>query len=255
MISSKKDGVELILEKQKQLKKIKLHKKRKRVLTITISIVTLIFIIYLYIASPISHLNHINITGINYFTRNEIMEQSGIEDKDFYLLTFTSLIKTKLVKNEMISEVIVAKDRDRNLNIKITEKRLLGYLYSDKPYLLIENGELIELTKEKQGIITQIPLIIDFNDEILGELTNALIDLSVDIVSNITEIHHYSSTYDENMLKIIMIDGNKVFTSLDSITTVNNYFAIVKSLKISNSCIFIDESSKTAYSSQCPESE
>lgn len=255
MISSKKDGVELILEKQKQLKKSKLHKKRKRRLTIVISFITVILLIYLYITTPISRLKHINITGINYFTRDEIMIIGEIEDSDFYLLTFTSLIKTKLLNEEMISDVAITKDDKRNLNIAISEKRLLGYIYTDKPYLLVENGELIELTKEKQGLITQIPLIVGFTEEYLTEIAGSLNELTVDIINNITEIHHYASTYDDNMLKIVMIDGNKVFTSLDSIITVNNYFAIVKSLKISNSCIFIDESSKTAYTSQCPESE
>lgn len=216
---------------------------------------TLISLLYLYITTPISQLKHINITGINYFTRAEIMNIGELEDTDFYLLTFTSLIKTKLLSDDMISDVVVTKDTKRNLYIEISEKRLLGYIYTDKPYLLVEKGELIELTKEKQGLITQIPLIVGFIEEYLSDLAGSLNELTIDIINNITEIHHYASTYDENMLKIIMIDGNKVFTSLDSIIAVNNYFSIVKSLKISNSCIFIDESSKTAYTSQCPESE
>ena len=253
MISNKKDGVELILNKQRQLKQIKLRKKRKRRFITLISIFIIISIFYLYLTSSISQIKYVNITGIEYFSRNEIMELGDVEENQLYLLTFPSLIKTKIIKDDMINDVIITKNTNRILNIEIIEKRILGYVYTDKPYLLIETGELIELVKDKQNLILHLPLIEGFDIDFLPEIASSLKELTIEMLNNITEIHHHVNTYDENMLKIVMIDGNKVFTSLDSIITVNNYFSIIKSLKINRACIYIDESSKTAYTSQCPE--
>lgn len=207
---------------------------------------------FLYIESDLSRINYIKISGLKYFDKDDIYELANINNDDLFLLTFSSLIKTKLIKNEMITDVSVYKDKQRNLNIVIKEKRLLAYLYDEEPYFITEDGHLLLMNQEKQSLIVNLPLIVDIEIDKLSSIALALANLSDDIINNITEIHHYESSYDENMLKIIMIDGNQLFTSLSAIDTVNNYFSFVKALNLTNSCIFIDESSKTAYSSSCP---
>ncbi|MPN48966.1 Cell division protein DivIB [bioreactor metagenome] len=169
------------------------------------------------------------------------------------MLTFNSVLEHRIAENPLIQSVTVTKQSGRNVLIRIQEKRIIGYTYLDQAYLVLADNTLVELAADKQAVIAELPLLVDFdNSEIAAGIGSALDKLSLEVLRNISEIHRYSTSYDENMLKIVMIDGNLIYTSLNAIDTVNNYFSILEVLKVSNSCIFIEDSSKTAYSSSCP---
>lgn len=251
-LNDKKDGVALVLAKQHAIKQAKIKKRNKRRFISTIIVTFLIISSYLYLTSSVARINYISITGNYYHDKNDIMMIANIKANDYWLITYPGLIKTKLTSDPMINDAEILKANDRNLQINIKEERLLAYLYTDKAYFVIENGELLEMNESKQWLIQELPLLVGFTNEDIKTYVDALGAINDETRANITEIHHYATSFDENMLKIIMIDGNKVYTSLSAISSVNNYFAIVKVLKVTNSCIYIDENSKTAYSSECP---
>ena len=253
MTSTNKDAVTILLERKKLLKKQALLKKRNKRVFILSLLVFVILFCYLYYYSKYSRINYVIINGNSYLSREDILELAQIDDDDLIVLTFSSLIQKRIMQSPIVDSVTVTKLSDRNIEIAITEKQIVGYTYLDTAYLALTDNSLMKLDSANLDIITKVPLLVDFTEEQLkAGIIDALTQLSTEMLQNIAEIHHYETTYDENMLKIMMNDGNLIFTGLASINVVNNYFNILEVLKVSNSCIYIDESSKTAYSSACP---
>lgn len=213
----------------------------------------MILFCYLYYYSKYSRINYIIIDGNSYLSRETVLELAQIDDNDLILLTFSNLVEKRIMQNPIVDNVTVSKLKGRNIEISITEKHIVGYTYLDTAYILLADNTLIKLDSTNLNIITKVPLLVDFTqDQLKDGIIEALTQLSTEMLQNIAEIHHYQTTYDENMLKIMMNDGNLVFSGLSTISVVNNYFNILEVLKVSNSCIYIDESSQTAYSSACP---
>ena len=72
------------------------------------------------------------------------------------------------------------------------------------------------------------------------------------MISLISEIQQYEVSYDPNMIRLIMHDGNQFFSSYYSMDVLSEYNGIVSNLNKPNSCIYVDEMSKSAYTQLCP---
>jgi hypothetical protein len=80
---------------------------------------------------------------------------------------------------------------------------------------------------------------------------DALKTIQREALGSVSEIHLAPTAYDENYVKVIMQDGNKIFTSLKTLSLIEAYPSIVNELKAANACIFFDEMTRTAYSQPC----
>ena len=70
----------------------------------------------------------------------------------------------------------------------------------------------------------------------------------------ISEIHRYPFSYDENMLEVIMRDGNYLYLSYYSLSMLNEYYTIASGITVTEdkACIFLDEMTNSGYTSECP---
>ena len=71
----------------------------------------------------------------------------------------------------------------------------------------------------------------------------------------ISEIVPYATSYDEHMVKIIMSDGNTIFTSYESIPLLNSYLDTLMELKKDKACLWPDINTGSIQSLDCSTKE
>ena len=82
----------------------------------------------------------------------------------------------------------------------------------------------------------------------------ALIDN--DNLFRISEVHDLSFTYDYDMVKLVMDEGNYIYSSLEGLTYVKNYLQIITNdQNESNKCILIMEQYNKALKTDCSQLE
>ena len=67
----------------------------------------------------------------------------------------------------------------------------------------------------------------------------------------ISEIRPYSESYDQNMVKIVMQDGNTFYISFVTIPQMNYYSNVLKDLKDDNVCFVMIPNTDTISTEDC----
>ena len=67
----------------------------------------------------------------------------------------------------------------------------------------------------------------------------------------ISEIVHYKTSYDKNMLKLYMQDGHIVLTTMKGLSMLDNYLEMLKALNTTHKCITFVEETNSSYSEKC----
>lgn len=241
----------------RKIKKSRLEKqmrRRKKFLKIGVVLSVVVGLLVVYFSMSISRVQTINVTGNRYLDKADVIAQSGVTTADYLLAALPFVVENRLKSNPLIEGVSVKWDFvKRIVQIDIVEKRLFGYRYDDVPYILFMNHQRIPMDKDTLKLLPYLPFINGFE---AAELENDLIDSFVDVeekmMNHIAEIFQYQTSYDDKMLRIVMRDGNQVFTTLQTVDVINYYYEIVAGLKVKQACIFIDEITRQAYTSSCP---
>ena len=76
-------------------------------------------------------------------------------------------------------------------------------------------------------------------------------EVSADLITMISEIQPYSRSYDKHMVKLIMQDGNTLFSAYDGIPLLNDYKQVLRSSSKSHVCLELDETNASIYESAC----
>ncbi len=234
---------------QKQTKRFKQQRKR----LIIVLFITLLAIIY--VASPLSRINSINISGLNHLERQAFLFEAKLKLDDFILLQPKWLILKNLKHNDLIEQVKVKKNYwTGTINLEVTEKQLFGWRYDhDLPYLILKDNTMLELTGEKLKLLPELIYIQGFmSEELQTRLVEAFNQLQPEILAYMTDILQISVSYDDNLIQILMRDKNQVFTSFQTVDVLNYYFDLVSALKAQAACIFIDEITRLPFTSACP---
>ncbi len=229
--------------------------KRKRFKNISLTIIITITVVFIYLTSPIAKIAIINVSGTNYLDKNDIIKQSQLTNHDYLFLSWPQAITNRLLKHQLIAEAKVSLNFLKGqVNLEIKEKELFGYRYdSDEPEIILANHEILALNQDNLKLLPYLIYISGFNEEnLLDRLLEGFQAVDDGVKAHISEIFQYQVSYDDSLIRIVLKDGNQVFTSFQTIAVLNYYFEIVKSLKVANACIFIDELSQQPYTSQCP---
>lgn len=179
-----------------------------------------------------------------YLTDFQVYELAGVSTNTRLWLMPSSLIRSRLESNDLIESASVKKTEDKLL-ISIKEKVILGYyVKDDKNYMLTSSGDSIEIQTDDLEMIIHFPLLNGFSDQQLEMIVDAfqqnkkLLDRS--ILEKVAEMVPYSSSYDENMIKMTMQDGNIVYSAMSSLSMLSNYQAMLTQLKGESVCLFLD---------------
>ena len=215
---------------------------------------SLLLISTLYVVSPISKVYRIAIDGNIYLDDDHYRDLASVTDDDIYYLTFDGTIEDRILNETLVKEVDVHHDDHNIITITVTEKKIIGYIYEDKPYLVTDDGSLIEMREEHYGLISMVPLIIGYTEDELIDLARGFKNIDDEIIAEISEVHSYPFSYDERMMEFIMRSGNYVYVSYYGLALLNNYHSIESSLSTEEDhvCIFLDEVTNSGYTSACP---
>lgn len=205
-------------------------------------------VVVFYFSSE-SRVHALSCTGNYYYTSQEIYRLAGI-NSDFRTWTPAAIIENRLKNVPLIESVSVDQD-GQNYHIDVSERMVLGYYIKDGDnYMLTRDGDSI-LVESKDDIknLIHFPLLADLSEEqmkqMAAEFQKYPEHLTRDLVEKIAEVRPWSESYDNNMLKMVMQDGNEVFTSIDSLHMITNYQKMLTALQGENVCLVLDGENQT----------
>lgn len=211
--------------------------------------------VVIYYFSADSRIHAVSISGNYYFTSREVYNLAGI-DADTRIWVPSFVLENRLESDPLIESAKVTKD-GQDISIEIQEKLVIGYYVSDGAnYMFTRDGESIEITdlaNLKNAI--HFPLIVDLSDEVLQRIAREFQKypdyLTREVLEKIAEILPWSQSYDANMVKLIMQDGNTVYSEIESLHMISNYQAMLPSLQGEDVCLMLDGENQTIDKMAC----
>ena len=209
------------------------------------------FGLYSYFTSPLSSIHAVLISGNQIYSDEAILKRSGIAYDDWFLAVNAASLRKLLVEDPLIRDVDVRLTKNNEIVIQVSENKVTA-IWMDQGKIVLADGSLLEMQVDYAKAWLFSPGIYGYEDE--GSVTvliAALNGLTASSLGNVSEIHRHPPSYDENYVKVIMQDGNRVYTGLSTLDMLEEYPRIVNALNTANSCIFFDEMTRTAFSQPC----
>ena len=237
-----------------QAKKEARHLRRKQFQFYLVIIVIVVGIIYF--CSDASKITSIKVFGNLFYSEQEILELANVDYQSRFLLKPKKLMEHRLESDDLIKEVNIEKSFDGRLSIEVKEELIIGYFVEkNKNYVLLHDGSVHEIHSKNLDAIVHYPLIDGFSKKERAHLAKAFspdgAQVRQDMISMISEIRPHQESYDQHMVKIVMQDGNTVYTSYDSVFLLNSYKQTLKSLKKNHVCFVMDANTKTYITEDC----
>ena len=243
------------LNKRKDFKRQKVFATNKKISFVIGLVLALATVLVLYFVSDYSKIYHISVEGNVYLNDEDIVKISELNENDNFLFVVPFLKEHKLLNSPYIEEAKIYKLDDNLIKIVVKEVKQIAYLNEDyESKILLQNGERITLDENNYYLINKLPLLEGYTKEQIVEILRGFKQVDYKIINEISEIHRYPFSYDENMLEVIMKDGNYCFVSWTGISMLEEYYKIVSAIDSSsgNACIYLDELTKSGYTSICP---
>ena len=213
----------------------------------------LIVLLVLFFVSDFSNIYRITVSGNYYLSEEDVISISGISEYDKYFFTIPYFVKNKLEKSPYIESCQVTKSDDRVIEISVIEKKQVAYSsIGSYEEIIFVDGTTIQINSNNVYLKRRLPEIEGFTSDQLNSILRGFKTVENKTIDQISEIHRYPFSYDENMMEVIMKDGNICFVSWTGLNMLNNYYSIVSGLDPGNSCIYLDELTNSGYVSICP---
>jgi cell division protein FtsQ len=168
-----------------------------------------------YFQSPLSRVKNIDIGGQELYSKEQILNHSGVT---------TKLNIWKLNKNQ-ISESIKKLPEIKNVKVKIIfpnsvkitvqEYNRIAYVAKETSYYpVLENGKMI-----KKHMLSELPInapiLKGFSEgKVLNEMVQSLKELPSEVVNSISEIQHTPKDTDEYHITLFMNEGFEVSATI-----------------------------------------
>ncbi len=246
-----KSSVDVVIKKQNEARarfRI-LHAKPK--IYILAMILSFFLALTVFFRSDGSLIKSISFSGNIYYSEKEVMEILGLSYSTRYWLVFEKYSEHTLLKDPIIKDCTVKKHANGNIEIAITEKKIVGYLYREGPQVLFEDGSMRALEDEKAELIVHLPYINGFTGEALVKIAKELNALDDKLLGKIAEIHHREEPYDETAMKLITIDGLSIYTSSFGLASLEGYNGILSSLNPNIHCLYVDDMTGNVWGDDC----
>ncbi|MBQ9840211.1 MAG: hypothetical protein IJO78_01310 [Erysipelotrichaceae bacterium] len=245
-------------EEQRQIKKAKQQKKKKRRIK-RIARILLVFVVIaaissIYFMMDASKVKSIRVEHDSYLSEEYILDKANITYDSRYLLIFSPIVEFVMERDACIKNANVKHVKNQGIVIDVEEEQAVGYFWDDEQLrLLLGNGKTMKMSSSYYSVLKSLPFIKDTNSGLDSKaLANELSKLDYKIISNIAEIWNYTSSYDQNMIRLIMADGHQVFTNIDAIALLQNYNYITENLN-KKACLVLDLQQNVAYTQSCNE--
>ena len=206
-------------KKNKKKTKTKRFRLKFRFIFLFLSFISLIITSLVYIINiPITN---IIISGNNYLSDQDIIEEAKIENYPSTLKNSNSKIKQRLEENIYIKKAKVSKSFFTRVYIDIEENRPLFYNQS------INRTILEDETETKDGF--NLPVLVNnVPSAIYSEFVSKMGKIDINILLKISEIKYDSDEVDDSRFLFTMNDSNYVYLTLKKLDKINSYNDIVK---------------------------
>lgn len=211
-------------------------------------VVIILVSVGVYLLSPATKIQALSCTGNYYYTPQQIYAIAGVEINDRTFLHSPNQVASALKENPLIESATVELD-GQNMSIDVKEKTIIGYFEQDGfQYLVSSEGERIRLTDQiDDSTLVHFPLLAKMEDgsianvdQIAKEVRRHPERLTKEVLEKIAEIQPWQETYDKEMLKLVLQDGNTVFTSIRSLYMMSAYQQVLANLQGDNVCFLLD---------------
>lgn len=202
----------------------------------------------IYLLSPATQIQALSCTGNYYYTPQQVYAIADVSINDRTFLHTPSQVASTLEKNPLIESATVELD-GQNMSIDVKEKTIIGYFEQDGfQYLVSSEGERIRLTNELDvSTLVHFPLIAKMEDGSMADIDQIAKEvrrhpdyLTREVLEKIAEIQPWEESYDKEMLKLVLQDGNTVFTSIRSLYMMSAYQQVLANLQGDNVCFLLD---------------
>ena len=193
---------------------------------------SVLLILAVYFISPYSKLKNIEVTGNKQLSKTEVLEASSIQKEDYTLTTYLSQkAHAKNIKqsNLWAEKAEITYRFPITFKIKVAEYKVVAYDYSGEQYFpVLSSGEEIANPVTK----SQLPksyIRLDFSDKaMLKKFVRQLAGISDTIKSEIQTVQHTPSKATEDLLTLMMTDGNKIIVPLSEVAKKLPYYEKIK---------------------------
>ena len=233
-------------------KKIKLTIKQTIIFSLVFMMVSSVFVYYF---STDSHVKVLSCKNNYYLSDSEVYDLANVSTKTRLYLVPSILLDKRVEKMPFVQSCKVSK-KNRKLTFDVQEKLIVGYyVKDDKNFALLQDGTSIEIEEQYLNMIVHFPLLSDFNAKQRKQLCEQFQKhskiLTRDLIEKFAEIVPYKTSYDKNMFKITMQDGNIVYTNLKSIKMLSKYQSVLTKLKGQSVCLVLDSTHSTIEKVNC----
>ena len=233
-------------------KKIKLTIKQSIVISLVVMMVASIFVYYF---STDSHVKVLSCKNNYYLSDSEVYDLANVSTKTRIFLMPSIILEKRVEKMPFVQSCDVSK-KNRKLTFNVQEKLIIGYYVKDnKNYALCQDGSSIEIEEQYLNMIVHFPLLSNFNAKQRKQLCEQFQKhrkvLTRELIEKFAEIVPYKTSYDKNMFKITMQDGNIVYTNLKSIKMLSKYQSVLTKLKGQSVCLVLDSTHSTIEKVNC----
>ena len=233
-------------------KKIKLTIKQTIIFSLVFMMVSSAFVYYF---STDSHVKVLSCKNNYYLSDSEVYDLANVSTKTRLYLVPSILLEKRVEKMPFVQSCKVSK-KNRKLTFDVQEKLIVGYyVKDDKNFALLQDGTSIEIEEQYLNMIVHFPLLSDFNAKQRKQLCEQFQKhskiLTRDLIEKFAEIVPYKTSYDKNMFKITMQDGNIVYTNLKSIKMLSKYQSVLTKLKGQSVCLVLDSTHSTIEKVNC----
>ena len=233
-------------------KKIKLTIKQTIIFSLVFMMVASVFVYYF---STDSHVKVLSCKNNYYLSDNEVYDLANVSTITRLYFVPSILFEKRVEKMPFVQSCKVSK-KNRKLTFDVQEKLIVGYyVKGDKNFALFQDGTSIEIEEQYLNMIVHFPLLSDFNAKQRKQLCEQFQKhskiLTRELIEKFAEIVPYKASYDKNMFKITMQDGNIVYTNLNSIKMLSKYQSVLTKLKGQSVCLVLDSTHSTIETVNC----
>lgn len=211
--------------------------------------------VFVYYFSTDSHVKVLSCKNNYYLSDNEVYDLANVSTKTRLYFVPSILFEKRVEKMPFVQSCKVSK-KNRKLTFDVQEKLIVGYyVKGDKNFALLQDRTSIEIEEQYLNMIVHFPLLSDFNAKQRKQLCEQFQKhskiLTRDLIEKFAEIVPYKTSYDKNMFKITMQDGNIVYTNLNSIKMLSKYQSVLTKLKGQSVCLVLDSTHSTIEKVNC----
>lgn len=191
----------------------------------------LILFLSIYLLTPLSTLKHIEVTGTDHTSADQVKEASGIKDSDYTISLLLNKDKhAEMVKsNHWIESAKIVYQFPVHFTIEVKEYEIVAYSVSGDNYYPILSSGSIESTAVTAANLPEKYISVLFNDEEqIKTLISQLNDVSLEIKQEIEKIELAPSKVTSDLLKITMNDSDEILVPLSELGKKLPYYSKIK---------------------------